>query len=92
MTQQQIIMETSLWEMTLCDKRVFRIFCANKTQETKILKKFNELNDKWLVSSMEEISNGIHTTKQFLDFTKFSRHYESNTNSNRCCDMKRKIN
>lgn len=60
-------METSLYEITFKDGRVFRVFCANKKQNKDMLhflsspKALDEVKRKGAVV----VRNGIHTFKQF---------------------------
>lgn len=60
-------METSLYEITFKDGRIFRVFCANRRQNKDMLrflssaKAQNEIKRKGAVV----VRNGIHTMKQF---------------------------
>jgi hypothetical protein len=65
-------METAIFEIKLKDGRIFRIFCANKTQVREIISlsssPHNETSKK--VSSIRAITTGIHTAKQFKQISK----------------------
>lgn len=56
-------METGVFQIDLKDGRIFRIFCANSTQETKIIQSYYKIKDK--VKEFKMITNGIHTVNQF---------------------------
>lgn len=66
-------MQTSLYEITFKDGRVFRVFCANRKQNQDILrflsspKALSEVKRKGAVV----VRNGIHTMKQFQDIMSF---------------------
>lgn len=57
-------METTVFKIEFNDGRTFNIFCANKTQKTKIIQSY--YRDKENIKSIEDIVNGIHTPKQYL--------------------------
>ena len=54
--------ETRVYEVQFFDGRVFRIFCRGKNQK----KRLRELTDNLEVKVIE-LSNGIHTIKEFED-------------------------
>ena len=56
-------METTIFEIELNDGRIFRIFCANKTQKNKVLTSYNQI--KRHCKELRTITNGIHTTTQW---------------------------
>jgi len=55
-------METTLFELTFLDGRIFRVFCYGRSQKQRFQKKVNALEG---VKSIKELSNGIHTIKEF---------------------------
>lgn len=55
-------MQTSLYEITFKDGRVFRVFNANETQFNRFIKAYRKIDAN---CKLELIKNGIHTTKQF---------------------------
>lgn len=60
-------METSLYEITFKDGRVFRVFCANKAQKERFKKSYLVNNFFGKQAQYKQISNGIHTIKQWED-------------------------
>ena len=60
-------METVIFEIEFNDGRIFRVFCANRSQKRRVLRKRDN------VKSITEITRGIHTVSQyeyFYDTTK----------------------
>lgn len=57
-------METTVFEIQYNDGRKFNVFCANKTQKTKIIQSYYK--DKEKIKSIKDIVNGIYTPKQYL--------------------------
>ena len=62
-------METTVFEVKIEDGRIFRVFCANSTQKKRFGKALME-NIKGLSTETKEITNGIHTVKQWEEITK----------------------
>jgi hypothetical protein len=58
-------METRIIQITFIDGRVYRVFCANRTQIDKMCRWYH--SNKEVVKSFDFIVSGIHNTKQFLD-------------------------
>jgi len=58
-------METILWEVKTKDGRTFRVFCANRNQIDRFIKLV--FGKDYVIS---EITNGIHSIKQFEQFIK----------------------
>jgi len=60
-------METTLFEVKFYDGRKFRVFCQGKNQ----IERFRQMTFKLKVEieSIEELSNGIHTIKEFEKIT-----------------------
>ncbi len=60
-------METTLFEVTFYDGRIFRVFCYGKAQK----KRFSIFTQKIknMVESITELSNGIHTITEFEKIT-----------------------
>ena len=56
-------METTIYEVGLIDGRTFRIFCANSTQKRKFRASMSKI--KHIILDTREITNGIHTMKQW---------------------------
>ena len=56
-------METTLFEIELNDGRIFRIFCRGKNQKNRFRQSARDINH--LTKRVTEISNGIHTIKEF---------------------------
>lgn len=56
-------METILYQVSLKDGRVFRIFCANATQKRKTIQSFQDKRDK--IETVTEVKTGIHTVKEW---------------------------
>lgn len=56
-------METTLFAVILKDGRVFRVFCHGKSQ----IKRFKQMQTKLKseINDVMEITNGIHTIKEF---------------------------
>ena len=54
-------METTLYEITFKDGRVFKVFCANKHQKERLYAVKNTY------ALIKELQNGIHTIKQWED-------------------------
>lgn len=54
-------METTLYEVTFLDGRIFRVFCRGKNQK----KRFLEVRNKLVNKNVTEIANGIHDIKEF---------------------------
>lgn len=54
-------METIVYQIELKDGRVFRVFCANKTQKRRVI--FSATDNK--VKSVRTITNGVHTVQQY---------------------------
>jgi hypothetical protein len=63
-------METGVYQITLNDGRIFRIFIHNSTQSRKVIQSYYKLRDAGKVKSFDTITNGIHTTKQFEQILK----------------------
>lgn len=57
-------METTLFKITFKDGRVFKIFCANKHQKLRLLNAYHTVEG---TAGIEDITNGIHTIKQWED-------------------------
>jgi len=61
-------MQTTLYEITTKDGRIFRVFCANAIQSARM-----HIAIRTLVGctyEAKEIACGIHTVKQFEDIIK----------------------
>jgi len=58
-------METTLYEIKYPDGRLFRVNCANKSQKSRLLKSIAKLNQSNENIVIKEITNGIHTVKQW---------------------------
>lgn len=56
-------METTVYQIEFKDGSTFRIFCANKSQIDRVITIYNKQKDS--VKEITEITNGIHTVKQF---------------------------
>ena len=52
-------METVIFEIEFNDGRIFRVFCANRSQKNRVLRNRDG------VRSITEITNGIHTVSQY---------------------------
>ena len=61
-------MTTAIYQIEFLDGRIFKIYCANKTQKTKVIQTANKLKDK--IKLMSQIQSGIHTQKQFEEIIK----------------------
>lgn len=61
-------METAIYQIEFLDGRIFKIFCANKTQKNKVIQTANKLKDK--IKLISQIQSGIHTQKQFEEIIK----------------------
>ena len=61
-------METTIFEVKLIDGRIFRIFCANSTQKKKFINSISEM--KHFKPYVSEITNGIHTLRQWNSIIK----------------------
>jgi len=61
-------METTVYQIDLKDGRIFRIFCANSTQKRKLLASYYKIKSK--VKRLREVTNGIHTIKQWEQIVK----------------------
>jgi len=59
-------METTIFEIKFKDGRKFKVFCANSSQKKRTLKAYNSIKE--LLISIEDITSGIHTCKQFEQF------------------------
>jgi len=53
-------METVIFEIEFNDGRIFRVFCANRTQKNRVLR-----TTRKNVKSITEIACGIHTTSEY---------------------------
>lgn len=60
-------METAIYKIEFLDGRIFKIFCANKTQKNKVIQTMNKLTDKIRVSS--QLTSGLHTEKQWSEIS-----------------------
>lgn len=60
-------METSLYQITFNDGRIFKIFCANKRQKQRLHYLFYGIKE---VANCKVLENGIHNIKQFEDILK----------------------
>lgn len=58
-------METGIFEIELNDGRIFRIFYGNSTQKNKVLTSYSQI--KRHCKELRTITNGIHTTNQWLE-------------------------
>lgn len=58
-------MTTTIFEVTLKDGRIYRVFTANSTQERKAIHSFNNMRDQ--IETIETPVNGIHTFKQWSE-------------------------
>lgn len=56
-------METTLYEVAFLDGRIFRVFCYGKSQKKRFQKMTQKLKEE--IATIKEISNGIHTIKEF---------------------------
>lgn len=56
-------MARNVFEISFKDGRMYRVFCENRTQQIKLLRSLNEIEDK--VKDTKEITCGIHTQKEF---------------------------
>jgi len=55
-------METTLYEVTFKDGRVFRVFCANKSQKKRFTKQLIKTGKE---CKFTVVANGIHNIKQW---------------------------
>ena len=55
-------METSVYEVTFKDGRIYRVFCANRTQKDKFKASLVKIGIPY---SFKTLTNGIHTSKQW---------------------------
>lgn len=55
-------METTLFEVSLLDGRIFRVFCRGKNQKKRFNKVLSSLTN---LDTIKEITNGIHTMEEF---------------------------
>jgi len=58
-------METSLYEITFKDGRIFRVFCANRKQNRDMLRLLFREQSNIKRGGQEVVKVGIHTMKQF---------------------------
>lgn len=58
-------MVTTIYEVSLSDGRIFRIFCANRKQGVDFWRFFNTIKDD--AKKCNILTNGIHTLKQFKE-------------------------
>ena len=56
-------METTLFEITFYDGRIFRVFCRGKNQIKRINNKLFSLREQ--IEKVKVITNGIHTIEEF---------------------------
>ena len=59
-------METTLYEVSFDDGRLFKVFCANRSQRQRFLKTMGQVtSSQWRV-----LENGMHTIKQWEEIIK----------------------
>ena len=58
-------METTLYEITFIDGRVFRVFCGNRQQKERLYKTWEKIKDKCNRDGIRVLQNGIHDIKQW---------------------------
>ena len=56
-------METIVWQVELFDGRIFRIFCANRTQKQKVINSYYKFSH--LCKEITVITSGLHTLPQW---------------------------
>ena len=56
-------METTLYEVTFLDGRIFRVFCRGKNQKQRFKIHTEKLKEQ--IKEVMEITNGIHDIKEF---------------------------
>ena len=57
-------METIVFEVEFLDGRTYRIFCGSRSQKQQVIGTYKKIEH--LCKEIRVITNGLHTTKQWL--------------------------